>query len=397
MSKLGWRLRAASFLGLAAMVFLAAGCGEDAVTNGFTGYNGQVSEMGIDLSLEDGGMSASAEKPGFGDSYFATYLDDGREVDITDDPLATDQRLVDVENHADVEVKYLRVVWGNMSRGPEADDTHSDCEIINWTGGATISDGLLMPLRTIRFERNDYIIPPWRQDDPSRQKVLWVSHTGPGKDGILFKIVVPAADDATLDGDTTLRSNGDGLTEDDMFYFKAAGLELAFPLSEIQDLEKLVMLDEYNGVSFVGFDREDLDDLCPRGTMEGAWVRVENDDHLGGYFRAKWVGALGRAMGHVRGRWGVLPEGEQVFVGKIIGRNGQYLGHLRGHWARSDGDPRHGSFTGAWVIHREDGSFEVRGGLRGEWGISDRVEDGGFLRAVWRANCNRDGEGDTGA
>jgi hypothetical protein len=283
-----------------------------------------------------------------------------------------------------------------MSRGPEADDTHSDCTILNWTGGAMVSDGILMPLRTIRFERNDYIIPPWRQTDPSRRKVQWVSHTGPGQDGVLLKIVVPAAGDDTFTGDV-LTVNGDGLTEDDVFVFRTELLTREFRLSEIQDLEELVMIDEYNGVSFVGFDKEDLDDLCPRGGMEGAWARVENDEFLGGYFRARWIGPLGRVIGHVRGRWGVLPEGEKVFVGKIIGRNGAYVGHMRGNWERSDEDPRHGGFAGRWMVHRPEGTVEVHGGVRGKWAVSDRIEHGGFLRGIWQVNCNRDGDGSDGA
>jgi hypothetical protein len=261
MSKHGWRLRAVGFVGLAT-TFLIAGCGEDAVTNDPADLSNQISEMSIDLALEDGGMSATDEKPGFGDAYFSSYLGDDRDIAVVDDPLSTDQRLIEAERRDDVEVKFVRVLWGNMSRGPEADEERPDFEPVDWTGGAVVSDGILMPLQAIRFERNDHIIPPWRQEDPSRRKVLWISHTGPGKDGVLLKIVVPARDDDSLDGDAALRTNGDGLTEDDMFVFRTGPLTVEFPLSKIQDLDEVIMVDDRNGVSFVGFDREDLSDMC---------------------------------------------------------------------------------------------------------------------------------------
>jgi hypothetical protein len=212
--------------------------------------------------------------------------------------------------------------------------------------------------------------------------VQWVSHTGCGKDGILLKIVVPAAGDTNL-GDGPMTAVSDGLTEDDRFVFETGPLTVEFPLMEIQDLDSLIMVDEHNGVSFIGFDRDDIE-LCPRGALEGAWVRVRDDEFRGGFFRAKWMGPLGRVLGHVRGRWGVLPDGERVFVGKIIGRRGEYIGHMRGVWEPADDNPRHGIFAGRWGVCGSD----RKGGVRGRWVVSDRIEHGGFLRGVWKsAGC----------
>ena len=105
--------------------------------------------MSIDLTLEDGGMGTDAEAPGFGDAYFASYLAEELDVEVVGDPLASDPRMARVEDHPNVEVKFLRVMWGNMSRGPEADATLSLGQITDWTGNASITDGLLMPLRTL--------------------------------------------------------------------------------------------------------------------------------------------------------------------------------------------------------------------------------------------------------
>jgi hypothetical protein len=330
--------------------------------------------------------------PGFGDAYFLSFLSGDEDVEITGDPLATDARLCDLEKRPEAEVMFVRVLWGNMRRGPDAADVQTERLVTDWTGSARISDGLLIPLRTIRFEPRDYLVPPWRQGDPSRQKVEWVSHTGPGRDGVLLKIVVPSASDTTLRA-VRASTNGDGLTADDTFSFDTEPLQVSFPLETIADLDTLIMVDDTNGVSFVGFDRDDLSDICPRGYMAGAWIRVANDERSGGFFRAKWVGALGHLKGHVRGRWGVNSEGEKVFVGKIIGRNGSYLGHMRGNWEGNGAGQ--GLFAGRWEIHRPgQQERQLMGAVRGKWVVCDRLVHGGFLRGIWKANCNRSEEGD---
>lgn len=387
MSNQGWRLRAAGAVGFVLVAVLAAGCGEDTAVTGFTGFDGQTApEMTIDLASATGGLTPTAEKPAFGDPYIAGYLD-GRDEAPTQDPLVTDSRMADMESRSDVEVRYLRVVWGNMNRGPEADAASAyDGPVLDWSGKATVSDGVLIPLRTIQFERNDHIVPRWLQEDPSRQKVEWVSHTGPGKDGILFAIVIPPAGDGTLAGQMKGAAT-DGLTEDDVFVFDTGLAKKEIKISAIQDTDELVMVDDANGVSFTGFDREDLD-ACPRGAMDGVWVRVENDDHLGGFFRARLAGPLGGTVGHVRGRWGVLDGGEKVFVGKIIGPRGDFLGFMRGQWDRNPDAPGRGTYNGLWNV---DG--RAHGMVRGQWRLADRVADGGFLRGLWAVNCNQDGGG----
>jgi hypothetical protein len=120
--------------------------------------------------------------------------------------------------------------------------------------------------------------------------------------------------------------------------------------------------------------------------MEGVWVRVPNDDHLGGFFRARLAGPLGGTIGHVRGRWGVLDSGEKVFVGKIINLQGGFIGFMRGNWDRNPDLPGQGTYNGMWNV---DG--RAHGMVRGQWRLSDRVENGGFLRGMWAVNCNSDG------
>lgn len=379
------RPRAASAVGFVLAAVLAAGCGQDTAVTGFTGFDGQAApEMSIDLASATGGLTPTAEKPAFGDPYIAGYLE-GRDEVSTQDPLVGDPRMADLEGRSDVEVRYLRVVWGNMNRGPEADAaTTYDGPVLDWTGKATVSDGVLIPLRTIRFERNDHVVARWLQDDPNRQQVEWVSHTGPGRDGILFAIVIPPAGDGSLSG----MMNGaatDGLTDDDVFVFTTGLARKEIKINAIQGTDETVMVDDANGMSFTGFDREDIA-VCPRGTMGGVWVRVQNDAHLGGFFRARLAGPLGGTVGHVRGRWGVLDSGDKVFVGKIIALRGGFLGFMRGQWDRNPDAPGRGTFDGSWNV---DGRAHAM--VRGQWRLAERVADGGFLRARWAVNCNQAG------
>ena len=114
------RQRAAIGTSVVLAAFLAVGCGEDLVSTD-SGFENNAPEMSISLSEPDGGMGIENESPGFGDAYFQNFLAEDLEVEIRDDPLAADAELRDSESRLDVEVKYVRLLWGNLKRGPEAD------------------------------------------------------------------------------------------------------------------------------------------------------------------------------------------------------------------------------------------------------------------------------------
>ena len=388
---LGRPLWAVGLLSLALVMFLAVGCGEEALlATDFPGYTSSSEEMSIDLTQEDGGMAPTAESPGFGEEYFSRYL--GEEEPVYD-PLERDPRMSQLERRG-ASVQYLRVTWGNLRRGPEAADADSSGPFIDWTGGATVSDGLLLPLRVIRFERNDHLVRPELDAAANRQTVRWISHTGPAWDGVLLKIVVPPA------RDTSFVSNrpgdaGDGLTPDDVFTFETAPLQIRFPLANLAELDTVIMVDDVNGVTFTGFDPSDVN-RCPRGPMVGAWVKVDGDSLNGGFFRAKWVDPRGHFVGHLRGRWGVLADGKQVFVGKIINRHGRYLGHVRGFWDTSPEDPGRGRFHGSWFRENPQGDRVQLGYVKGAWAVNEHIDDGGLMRGVWGRYCGHpDTEGDS--
>ncbi len=386
------RLPAAAFLAAAVLALSAWGCGRDAtVTPDTSTLDGQAPELAMDLSAPDGGVSAAAEAPGFGDPYFNRYLAEDEPVD---DALDRDPRMNPLQSRPGASVLYLRIIWGNLRRGPEADDDAGAAgPVLDWSGGARVTDGLLLPKQVIAFEPNDRMVRPVRAAAEGggidRQVVEWISHTGGGWDGVLLKVVVPPAADTAFAADRA-RTPGDGLTPDDQFIFATAPLTVRFPLAAAARMDTTFMVDTVHGVSITGFDRGDLDDLCPRGAVLGTWVRVPGDSLDGGYFRARWTGPVGGIRGHMRGRWGVLEDGTQAFVGKVIGPDGAYLGHVRGTWAADDADPSHGTYRGVWVRLSGDGAEASRGRVRGGWAVNDRVEDGGLLRGEWAADCNPD-------
>jgi hypothetical protein len=368
-------------LPLAALGFLfaAAGCGDEAV-----GTPGADETFELTMNLEDpyGGTDTADEAPAFGDDYIASILSDDEPVVLDEEPALDDDGRT---------VLFLRAVWGRRAALPETSgDERPDCGMTTWDGSLAVSDGVLRPLRTIRFERfgpyADALVLP----RTSRSEIEWTSVTGCGNDGVLVKIVVPAAADSV--------GNGDGLTADDEVTFATGPLTISFPLGDLAELDSLVMVDDVNGVRFTGFDRDDLQDTCRRGRLRGVWAKSDTDDHRGGYFRGAWMDPVGQVWGHVRGRWGVDAEGRQVFVGKVIRRDGRYAGHVRGLWDTAPGGGD-GPFGGVWVIGRRGADPERHvGGLRGEWTHGRRDGDltrGGWY-GVWGSLCNRHVEDDMG-
>ena len=374
-----WRNWSAGCYGLSLVLLATAfitGCGEDSPAG--TESQNEAAELAYDLSLEDGGIDAGDEAPGFGDPYFESYL---AEAEPALDPLESDARFRGLEDDPRADVFFVQITWGNLSGSPEETGSIADV-VYDWTGYAEVSDGVMIPRRVIRFERGDSLV----RTDRDRQKVAWISHTSPHWDGVLLQVVVPAADDNTL-AEARGRTAGDGLTPDDTFAFVTPLFEMTFPLAEMAAIEETFDLGDGLGVTFSGFTRDDLGDACPKGPMAGAWVKVPDDERNGGFFRAQWTNAIGGLFGHVRGRWGTTEEGEQVFVGKIIARNGHYLGHVRGTWERNADDSSRGTMAGQWVVYGRNEEPRAHGGVRGEWATADDGEHG-RLRGMWGADCS---------
>jgi len=292
-----------------------AGCGTDGVVGSNPGN--EAAELAIDLSDPYGGIGSDPESPGFADEGILGSL-------VGDDPVTV--REEGIPSDGDVPtVLFLRAVWGRVTEAPDVqEDEARDCGMLSWDGGLSVTDGVIRPVSTIRFERRgdyaDSLVFP--RDDKSILE--WVSTTGCGQDGVVIAALVPAAND-TL-------GNGDGLTPDDEIVFATGPLTVSFRLADLARLDTTIMVDDVNGVTFAGFERGDMDDVCRRGRLVGVWARteVDADDRQGGYFRGAWLNPVGQLVGYMRGRWGTTDDRGNLFIGKVISRGGNYEGHVRG-------------------------------------------------------------------
>ncbi len=383
-------LRRASTVLLVFALFFVVGCGDDAITNGAVDDSNLAESdmLAMDLTLENAAGDAVDEPAGFDDAYFTQYLSEEEETDEADE--------ADTERaRRDADVVFVKVTWGNLRGAPDDGSTTDAQTFLDWSGCASTTDGVIHPLRLLKFERGDRLARPDSSDTTHTRpsSICWVSRTGPAWDGILFQIVIPKAGPQ---GDRTVDSNGDGLTEDDLFVFETDLLSTRIPLLRLLEAEQTLLIDDTNGATFQAFTADDID-VCPKGSLAGQWVKANADDRQGGFFRARFENAMGRAVGYVQGRWGVNDAGEQVFVGKIISaghahdrdaadRPGRYLGHLQGTWEANPDAPGTGHFVGRWIVFGPNQEPRAIGALRGEWGLGDEGR-GGRLRGIWGMNC----------
>ena len=388
MNSMGWRtgfkLMAAAALGV-----MFAGCSSDGLTGGNDGFD-DAPEMVIDLGDAAGGMDSGDESPAFGDGYISSQL-------TGDEPVTVAEELPEEEDMGNV--FFLRAVWGRVTEAPETTgDDGADCGSLVWDGGLEVSDGVIRPVSTIRFERRGPFADSLIFPRENKAELNWGSTTGCGRDGVLIAILIPPPGDSL--------GNGDGLTDDDMVTFSTGPLTASFRIKDLAQLDSLIMVDDNNGVVFTGFDRDDVRDVCARGAITGVWARAENDDGAGGYFRAVWLNPVGVVWGHVRGRWGVH-DGRRLFVGKVINRGGGYEGHIRGTWhpaGTRDNTADHpnrdglgragGTFHGKWIVVHPDQPEVAVGGLHGRYGIGQAGR--GLMVGRWASRCNPNTDDDYG-
>lgn len=309
-----------------------------------------------DLNDAFGGFNMKDESPAFGDaSMLAEYGED----ETYDDPFANDAQVRNMEM-PDREQIFLMITWGNLHR----DSTVAGPT--DWSGALKVDNGMVLLKRTIRFERNDMILPR-----TSRDLLEWQSHTHLGMDGVLVKIhphptlANSAAVTDTIDSTSVVIS------------FKTAPLSVEFTLADLPNLDRVVTLDDGNAVAFTAIYI--VPNSCPAGFLRGEWRN--RPERQGGVFRGRWATADGQVKGFIKGIYGRNDAGEKVFYGKMIDDNGRFQGIVRGQWENEPGINA-GWFAGRWV----DRHLDIRGALKGEWRRSDRCH-GGFFRGRWAMDC----------
>ncbi|MFQ6112466.1 MAG: hypothetical protein ACE5NG_00085 [bacterium] len=345
-----------SWLSLLMLVFLAIflvlGCSNEPLTNSREDLEG---DEELSLDKEFGGFDTSDEPVGFGEP---DMVDDFPEDADVADAFSVEAETVEALNSDTVKAYFLRITWGLL----EGDSTAT--EVIDWSGSAEINKGTLVLLKTIRFERNDFIHLPRE----SRQKVDFTSFTSKHLDGIAIAIIDNDTTQEDLEGTFTLNAGN---------YSKV----LAF--SELDSLELVESVGSGgHEVSIISRSKE----VVPfaGGFLSGHWVKTRPD---GGIFRGRWINSLGTNAGHLKGIWGINRRGRKVFFGKWISLNGQFRGLLEGRWQFTRGENR-GVFHGRWVNR----AFTTGGTLKGHFKTGRPGDRRGFFHGRWRVKRPRDGE-----
>jgi hypothetical protein len=340
---------AAILVCLSLTAFLVSGCIFDSSKR----INNDSAQVDVpDLEEEFGGYRPTDEAPGFGDPGMLQEFGEDEEVA---DLLQNDPQIAEDIGNSLVEVHFLRITWGNLQWDTTA------TSILDWSGAAHIDKGTLVLLRTIRFERGDYIHRP----RPDRQTLEWTSYTGPHFDGIYVAIVVRPDDTASTEGTLT---------------FSTAPFSRTFTFSELDSVHLVYSVDDQgNEIAFVGHKKELVP--CGNGFLEGRWIRTQRHQ---GVVKGKWISRDGSLAGHFQGHWGKRNNGQQVFFGKCIGTNGDFKWLIRARWeySYSRGEEA-GSFVGEWL----DRNGQRRGVVGGHFRVGGERGKKGSLQGRWRMLC----------
>jgi hypothetical protein len=319
-------------------------------------------EQVVDFDDEYGGFNFGDEAPAFDDPYL-TENHAPESYAGYDDPMEDDP-LVARERYRKRPVIYLMITWGNL----EADSTIDF--VTEWSGSLSVENGAVCLKRTIRFDREDEILPR-----TSRDLLEWRSWTKPHFDGILVALHKIVKRDTT-----SLSANTAPMT----ITFDTPPLSVTISEEDLADLHRVVKVDEAgNAVAFNTV--RVLPDGCPAGFLEGQWQNVP--ERTGGRFRGKWVSYNGAHMGYLRGVYGVTSSGDRMFFGKWVNHKGEFRGLIIGRYGSLDAEPG-GWFDGIWI----DRSLRVQGRLHGVWNTdtsdaADTVAGGGFFKGRWKKNC----------
>lgn len=351
-------------LSLLAVTLLALGCSKSTVEP-----TTAVEEP--NLTDEFGGYQPFDESPGFDDEGLLTAASESEEE--YNDPYLAGSGMDSLLENPAAGHYHLRIIWGRLRY-----DSSSTVPT-EWTGSLSITRGVEILRRAIRFERNhDYILP--RHD---RRLIEWVSQTTVHNDGIAVDIFVPPLrpliDTSRI---VQIDSMGNEIViivvdttwpsiEPVKVEFKTSPYSRTFALEELAALDTIVYLEDSIAVAFQGIKLDRY--RCPRGFLAGGWGFDENGR---GVFRGVWMDRAGHVDGFLKGHFGVKETGAQVFFGKWISRQGRFEGYIRGGWGFVDG-----SVNSNAEIEKTIGFF------KGSIYNSNRIEIGALAGRFFAANA----------
>ena len=369
---------------------LVAGCSDNT-----TGSEETTSTL--NLESEFGGYTATPEA--IADVGLAADEEGTREYD---DPLLSPGYVDSLANDAETGYYHFRAIWGQLCY----DSTFTTPT--DWTGSLTISRGVEVLRKVIRFEPNqDYIL-----ERTDRKLIEWVSVTTVHNDGIWADIfvppVIPEYDTSYVDEVDTLGDTDQVMVIDTIWpevdpvtvTFDTGPYSRTFDLAELKDLDTIITLDDSNQVAFQAIRTVRFP--CPRGFLSGHWgVNEEGEKE----FRGTWISRHGFIEGYLMGHYGENDAGEKVFFGKWVSESGRFEGFLKGHYGlRPNYNASETAIyrAGGWFAGHVYSADEVEiGRLKGKFrfGIDD---DPGYFQGHWKLYCyspesTENGDGNNGS
>jgi hypothetical protein len=332
---------------LGASSLLALGCSGSLKQ---TATEGSTSDSTDALDVANGGIDPAAkEAPAFNDPAVERLpvMDNGIQ-----DPTEMTTAVTTAATTAGARSFHVLLVWGHLPQAHDNDDADPDPVAENWTGSISVDAGAIGLKRTIAFDENDHIDPR-----TSAQSLSFDSHTLPYVDGILVRVVLPAA------GSTLLHFKTSALTMD---------IDLASLPLKMGGIQRLATDEE--GLAWIGYQD---DPGCAKGFVHGRWVK---ERAAFGRFRGVVSDGDGERIGHVRGLWGFAKKrNANVFFGKYIDRDGDSNGLVAGKYEG-------GKFAGLWAT-KDEADLDV-GNVEGFYGASrDNADGRGVWVGRWSAKC----------
>ena len=369
---------------------LVVGCSDNA-----TGTEDNTSTL--NLESEFGGYTAAPENLADVD-----LVNEDEGTQEYDDPMLSLSSVDSVLCDSETGYYHFRAVWGQLCY----DSTFTTPT--DWTGSLSISRGVEVLRKVIRFEpRQDYIL-----ERTDRKLIEWVSVTTVHNDGIFVDILIPPVrptfDTTIVDEIDSLGNTIPVIVVDTVFpepepvtvSFETGPYSRTFSISELEDLDTIVTLDDSNQVALQAIKTERVP--CPRGFLSGHWGVDEEGEQV---FRGKWISRHGFIDGYVHGHYGENETGDKVFFGKWVSESGRFEGFLKGRYGlrpNYHADPMAFHRAGGWFAGHVYSAEEVEiGRLKGKFslGFDDRP---GYFQGHWKLYCynpesNSDGDGNNGS
>lgn len=265
------------------------------------------------------------------------------------------------------DIYMVTFVWGwpfNIWAPPEGSTV--------WDGTLSVNGAAIVNIdRTIDFEPGqDSVLP-----HDAVHYAAWVSETEQDFDGFVAFVFL---------------EKGITYITEPRLSFETGPFTISYSFSQLDDFTALYAVDNINAVAVRAVRIWTYE--CPRGTMDGIWVKDDNTGETG-HFSGLWIEQSNDTLGYYSGQYWTTEDGRRLFNGSVSGYvTDQVIAEFSGHWMYDD--PRlcplcgtgHGLFWGGYQYLDREGSGTMKG-VFGDYSFPpDDVEMP--MNGFWRDDCD---------